>query len=73
MGRGVRLALVRVEYKLDETVRVPQVDENEPAVVPAAMDPPGEADGAARIGGAEVSAKRVFEHPASVPKPGDTV
>ncbi len=47
---------VRVQHQLGQAIVVAQVDEDQPAMVPLAMDPAGKPDGLAGVGGAKRAA-----------------
>ncbi len=63
VGDGVGLrVLLRVEDGLDEAIVVTQVDEDEAAVVAAAVHPAGEGDGLALVGGSQFAAGVGLQH-----------
>ena len=62
VGGFVGLGVLRVDHDLDDAVRVTEVDEDEATVVAAAVDPAGDAHGAAIVGGGQVPCVGVFEH-----------
>ena len=70
MGGLVGLGVLRVDDDLDNAVRVAEVEEDEAAVVAAAVDPAGEAHGAALVGDGQVTGIGVFEHESSLPRGG---
>ena len=57
---GVR----RIEHELHDATAIPQVDEDEPAVVAATGDPAGQADLASDVGGTQLAGIGVTQHQA---------
>src|SRR6185295_19069084 len=72
VGDGMAGGMLRIEDDLHDPAGIAEVEEDEAAVVAAAMHPAREPHGAPGISGPEVTAGRVFQHQSSLAGRGYT-